>query len=335
METALPNLHPALVHFPLVLIPLALVFDVAALARRDRMLGRLGTVIWLAAAIAAAATFVAGRSAADGLVHVPAVAQPAIGHHADWATATLSLCVAVALLRAALEWMEGRWTPVGRIVALLSAVALLGVLLVTADKGGALVYKHGLAVLLPECVECPETPPSASEPGAVEAESPLLEMSGASWVWRPTPRDASSLGAVAWPGRGAAYEILGSHQLTFEPVLGDVQVTVRVDLSRFDGEFELRHHVDAEGGGALVVDNEGRFRLVDGEAELARGSATLGGVHEIAVNASGTHLKGMLDGAMVVHGHAPARSPGRVAVALDGRGIVIVEQLEIVPLEAH
>lgn len=336
METALPNLHPALVHFPLVLVPIAFIVDVVAQARRARPLRRLGALTWLLAAMATTATFFAGRSAADGLRHVPAMAQPAIGQHADWATSALVLCVAVALVRATLEWSnEGRWTPVGRGVAMLSAVALTGILLVTADKGGALVYRHGLGVDLPECVECPEGPSLAPEPEVVELESPILERSGASWVWHPARQDASALSAEPWPSRGAAYVLSGSHVLTFEPVLGDVQLAVQVDLSRFDGQLELQHHVGAAGHGALIVDSQGGFRLVDGGTDLDRGSATLGGVQEIVVNASGSHLKGMVDGATVVHGHAPARSPGRVALVFDGQGVVILEQLEIVPLEGH
>ncbi len=336
METALPNLHPALVHFPVVLIPAALSLDLIALVRRDPIFSQLGVLAWWLAAISTAATFVAGRSAADSLVSVPAAAQPAIGLHADWATVSLALCIAVALSRTVLQ--RARATPGatrGRVAVLLAATALVGVVFITADKGGALVYRHGLAVALPECAECPVTPPAPPAATAGEAAEPLLELVDGDWVWRPSPRHAAALETTPWPSRGVAYAVDGAHVVTFEPVLGDVQVQARVDLSRFDGVLELRHHVNEEGRGALVVDSDGGFRLLDRDTVLGRGAATLTGTHEISVSASGSHLKGLLDGAMVVHGHAPSREPGRVEFVLDGDGIVVVEHLELIPLDPH
>ena len=71
--TSLPNLHPALVHFPIALVPMAILADVLRLIfRRQEWLDRAATGLYIAAALGALAALWAGEQAADGLVAVPA-----------------------------------------------------------------------------------------------------------------------------------------------------------------------------------------------------------------------------------------------------------------------
>ena len=52
--TALPNLHPALVHFPIALLPMALLFEILGLTfRRQDWLERAAVSLYAAAALGA------------------------------------------------------------------------------------------------------------------------------------------------------------------------------------------------------------------------------------------------------------------------------------------
>jgi hypothetical protein len=136
--------------------------------------------------------------------------------------------------------------------------------------------------------------------------------------------------------RGVAFAVEGAHTLAFEPELGDVQVNAWLDLAGFKGEVHLLHHLAEGSGGALVIHTEGQMELVDrGNEHRSLDTATLllDGRHAFAVNAAGGHLKGLVDGKTVVHGHAPAHPYGKVALHFEGTGFVGVELVEVLPLD--
>lgn len=172
--TALPNLHPALVHFPIALLITAFAVDVACLVlRRQRWLDRAATLLYALGALAAGATYLSGEKAAESLVNVPNAAQTAIYDHEDAAFLTLVFFAIVALFRL-LVWYRDRramgWTPLGPFRLLVLAAALVGQFLVlrTADKGGALVYKHAVAVSVPAPTPTATPKPTPAAPAAAE-----------------------------------------------------------------------------------------------------------------------------------------------------------------------
>lgn len=187
-NTSLPNLHPALVHFPIALFPLALAFDLATVIARRRSLDRVTAVLYALAALTAWLTVWSGERAAAGLTGLPAAVEPLIEDHEEWAERFLWVAAAVALARVVLAWREasprrdslpGRFGPRRERLGLLPAraavliVALGGIALLwgTADRGGSLVYRSGVAVMaVPSPNErADEAPDEGSDEGPEEA----------------------------------------------------------------------------------------------------------------------------------------------------------------------
>jgi uncharacterized membrane protein len=350
---SLPNWHAAVVHFPIALPVCALGFDAVGLALRSRpWLDRASSPLFVLGACAAWAAVLTGERAADSLLAVPAEKQPFINEHQDWAERTAWFFSVVAALRLALAVVERDAARLRRIPLrfVILAMAATGQLLLigTADRGGSLVYVHGMAVARPE--------PQETAPLPVLAGSPEARLSRAAEgvLWEPAPGDAAALGSMVNLVEGSAavsvvaeseseaeglgLEVAGRSLLVLPDPFGDVQVEARLDPSEFRGTVGVLHHVHAlDDAGALELSTEGGTALVsstpEGRKVLDEAGGTLPAAPStIAVSAAGHHFKGMIDGATVVHGHAEPPAPGRVGVLLDGTGIVRLLFLRAMPL---
>jgi len=147
--TSLPNLHPALVHFPVALLLTAFGLDLACLVlRRLTWLDRAATTLYVLGALGAGAAYLSGDAAADSMVDLSGAAQAALAEHERFALLTLVAAAVTALLRLLVSWLgrKDKRIVVGafRFLALAASLATQGLLLVAADHGGALVFEHQL-----------------------------------------------------------------------------------------------------------------------------------------------------------------------------------------------
>ncbi|MBI4916946.1 MAG: hypothetical protein HY825_13945 [Acidobacteria bacterium] len=150
-STALPNLHPAFIHFPVALLITAVALDlVVVLFRRLTWLDRTAALLYVLGAIGSLAAYFSGRSAADSMRGLSGPAQAAMWDHGDWALYTTAAFVVIAVLRGVVAWRESKSDRIriGPLRAIVLIAALLGQGLVfeTADRGGALVFRHSIAV---------------------------------------------------------------------------------------------------------------------------------------------------------------------------------------------
>ncbi|MCP9236322.1 DUF2231 domain-containing protein [Lewinella sp. JB7] len=136
------NLHPIVVHLPVVLLPLALLTQVASFFGWSKPLG------WVT--LAALAGGVAGAILAVTLTHphtqnLNPATQQVLGLHDTYADWTLWLSVAALVAKALSLWLlpDRRWLE--WIVVLLLAGTAYAVTM-TGHYGGTLVYIHGVGV---------------------------------------------------------------------------------------------------------------------------------------------------------------------------------------------
>ncbi len=137
-------LHPALIHFPLVLLLAAFCLELVGFVRRDGRVAGAARLTLIVGAVATLFAFVCGNfaeiwAARDG------VPQEPMEQHELYATITSWLFVFLAAARMYLRTANHRkWMPV--YLTFLAAACIL--LVVTGHKGAMLVYHQGAGVQL-------------------------------------------------------------------------------------------------------------------------------------------------------------------------------------------
>jgi len=142
-----PNLHPLVIHFPIVLVITAAVVDlVDVVFRRWPWLNTAATALYVAGAISLVVAFVTGRDA-GATVFMPGMAYPVLTEHRQWALITTAYCIVMAALRWIVLRGDGERSR-GRRIALL-AIGLVSVVLIqqTAERGARLVYEYGTGII--------------------------------------------------------------------------------------------------------------------------------------------------------------------------------------------
>jgi len=142
-----PNLHPLVIHFPIVLVLTAAVVDlVDVVFRRWPWLKAAATALYVAGAISVVAAFVTGREAGITVL-MPGMAYPVLTEHRQWALITMAYCIVVAALRVIVLRGDGQRRR-GRRIGLL-AIGLVSVVLIhqTAERGARLVYEFGTGII--------------------------------------------------------------------------------------------------------------------------------------------------------------------------------------------
>ena len=142
-----PNIHPLVIHFPIVLLMTAAVVDLVDVAfERSPWLKAATTTLYVTGAISLIVAFVTGTQAGSTVL-IPGMAYPVLKAHRQWALVTMAYCIVVAALRLALlRGVGGRSRR--RRVALLG-IGLVSVFLIqqTAERGARLVYEFGTGII--------------------------------------------------------------------------------------------------------------------------------------------------------------------------------------------
>lgn len=361
--TSLPNLHPAVVHFPIALLPVAVLVDLWMLGSsrgRDGM-ERAASLLYVAAALGAGGAYWAGRLAADGLPPLALEVQHRVNEHSDAALGALWWVALLAVARVAIAFWDRRCRrKILRASLLVVALVGVGLVLRTADLGGGLVYRYGVAVAgRVEHVAQEETKaavePETTGPSPEDSASRLVVGADGSLTWKPLPGDRAALGGVLRPAPGtdagavsweesvdgAAGLLLavdGEALLLLPGAFGDVQVQAELEVGGFEGEVGLAHHASSGSqAGLLTVSFPGNtFALVSRHADetrqLSRAVRSVPrGSFQLMVTADGRHFNGFLGSERIVHGHELSSGSGGCGLFLKGHGTVRILSLMVTP----
>ena len=142
-----PNVHPMIVHFPIVLVMLAALADVIHVVRPGmRGPGALAPSLYVVGAVSAVSAYVSGRLAAS-TVFIPGMAHGMVDEHGNWALATMISFIVVATVRPVAKLMGLAETRTTRVLFLALGLAVLALVQQTAERGARLVYEQGVGVV--------------------------------------------------------------------------------------------------------------------------------------------------------------------------------------------
>jgi uncharacterized membrane protein len=150
-DPSYPSLHVLVIHFPVAFVCLAPLVDLACLIFRDQVwLDRAATLLYVMGAAGAGAAYLSGERAAKALVEISPAAESALADHESAAMLTLIALAIATLARLWVSWLARNDHRISlglfRLAAIPIALVALALLATTADRGGNLVFGHGLGV---------------------------------------------------------------------------------------------------------------------------------------------------------------------------------------------
>ena len=342
----IPNIHPFVVHFPIALLVVAVLFDLARLwFTKQSWLHNAVIALYITGTAGLIAAFLSGRQAVE-TVSVTGDAVPIVTSHEDWALYTL---IFFGIFTAVRLWAWWKEIEKGWILPALIAPALIGtgMLWYTGEQGAKLVYKHGVAVgeidRLSQQVEELEQ----SLAGFREEAGPEIRDDG-SWIWRIglgadqvlsesfTIEGTSDIQASTGREDGRTHlELSATDEKSFLITGGNLSTIdgrAEVNLSDFEGDFLLIHHyTDSENYQYIRMSGSElqQGQMVNGSDNvLGSGSISRDGWSTFRVTASGQHFYGYQNGSTIVHTHDDEMDAGTTGFAIQGNGTVKLRLIE-------
>jgi uncharacterized membrane protein len=347
----IPNIHPFIVHFPIALLVLAVLFDLSRLFfKQEDWLEKATLALYTTGSLGLIAAFLSGRQAVQ-TVSVTGDAVPLVTSHEDWALYTLIYFLIFTGIRFITWWKQlekGFVLP----VLLIFAVGGTGMLWYTGEMGAKLVYKHGVAVgeidRLQQQIESLERNLSAFR----EEAGPELRDDG-SWIWRVGPgvdeilADAfiidGSTNFTAESGRADGIHHLNlqagdeASYILYSEAMRSVDGRIELNTEDFEGEIALIHHYrDPSTYQYLRLSGSdlSQGQMINGSDNLlGADQINTSGWYTLRVTASGGHYYGYQNGRTIVHTHEDELEPGRTGIAISGNGTVKVRLIEFINVE--
>ncbi len=318
MNSALPNLHPAIIHFPIAMALVALLCQFIHFLKPDfNFLSDGSDALGGIAALGAVAAFLSGRQAADSVGGLTSSAEQALVRHAEmaeWAMVALVLAALVQMIMRRVSFSG--WLAKNRIRSLIKLVVLsiaAAVVVITADYGGALVYNHGVGTKA--VIPAMAASAGVSVDRAVNSQRKFPD---GQQIWEYREGDILDL------------VVDGSGLISLPGVVGDGIVEVMIEPGDFTGDITLVHRYETpdfwEG---FRFSSDGTMDLLSmsptGEKNRNQ-SAMLFPREKFSMRSSAVsgHYKGLVNNEVLVHGHGSSEGIGRSGLLISGKGTIKV-----------
>jgi uncharacterized membrane protein len=318
----IPNLHPIVVHFPIALLIAAVASDVISLLTKGKTDGA-ATWLYVAGTAGLVAAYFSGRAAVDSLL-IPAGAQAIQTDHADWALRTLILFAVLTVSRIVMIQLGRPSISVVRVLSVVVGLIGAGLITVTGDLGGRMVFGHGVGVSVPtDSAENDSAEVISGEGAGAVLGHAFSELKG----------DLSEAALVS--DSTVLTLFLDRDELLFvtKEQYGSVQAEIELNLDRFKGRAAILYGFVSEGETDFVEFDQGTVeqgRRSNGELEsFDQAVMTPSGWFTLTTVSDGSHFRGYVDGSMVVHGHGDAAPEGAVGLRLNGSGLIQMRGLSI------
>lgn len=139
------ELHPLVVHFPIALLIVAVLFDLAALLLKREDLSSGALYLQGIAALGAIAAVLTGNEAEEPVEHLAGI-EPILERHEDLGKILMWAVIAVVALRLVLTLKKKMDHQGARALAAVLSLGLAALVGVTGFFGGKLVYEYGAGV---------------------------------------------------------------------------------------------------------------------------------------------------------------------------------------------
>lgn len=170
---ALPSpLHPALVHFPIVLVLLGTALAVVGVFTAGWHVRGFAGALLLLGALGVALAVETGEREAEAIDRTPAI-DALLDEHQGWAERT-EIAAIVAAVLAVTAMATARFRRTTRLLSVAAAVGAIAAstgVYETGRRGGEMVYTHGAGVIAP-APATPEATAATAPPGRDGAHEP-------------------------------------------------------------------------------------------------------------------------------------------------------------------
>lgn len=349
-----PNIHPMLIHFPIVLLILAFGLNLITFFVKEKWWDELKTTyIYVLGALSAIVVYFTGEAAANSLF-LETGAQSVLTTHADLALITVWYFGIFAAARIALHWYHMFDKKLVQVLAFLIAAPGIFFLFQTGDNGAKLVYGYGAGT-----GQLLETEPMESfSVDSLDLESvptSFVMKENGDWTWNMGENSVSELLAnFKWTAGSVTalspanlkandnylLQIAATSNPNFFVTNNNyinIQVDIYLNMDSMNGDVKLVHHVmDEQNYDYVSLNSDGSIvqgRFVNGaNTVFEESSTTETGMLFVRVVGSGTHFRGYVNQKMAVHGHGDVTTPGAVGLRIEGEGTLLIDKIELTQL---
>ncbi len=328
-----PGIHPMVVHFPVALLTIAVLADLAGLVWRGRRsLQKFTVALYVIGGVSVIAAYFSGEYGLENIVP-PVRAERAITRHADLAEWTAWFFGVFAVARVIVFRVGAARNLWIKAILALMGVGGFAMLFVTAERGARLVFEYGVGVravteqtqVRAQLAPLGESLVPYDDGWKLQPVLPSDWKAHADWLIGDPSTIRSSI--VAVDSTRSAIEIQATGppvMFVFKPELADVEAELLFDADNFQGLFAIVHSVHDRFNYFFVEydgTNISQGRVVDGKREVldtARREYT--GISLMRIVADGSHYRAYDGAGLVAHGHSIVAERGRAGLRFDGNG---------------